>query len=46
MNLGIPEVAGSRWRLLFVRHLAHPPEKVWRAISEPDHLAVWFPSTI
>jgi uncharacterized protein YndB with AHSA1/START domain len=33
-------------RLRFVRHLAHPPEKVWRAITEPEHLRAWFPDTI
>ena len=33
-------------RLCFIRHLAHPPEKVWRAITEPEHLSAWFPDTI
>ncbi len=33
-------------RLRFERTLAHPPEKVWRAITEPQHLAHWFPTTI
>lgn len=37
---------GDRWQLRFVRHLPHPPEKVWRAVTEPEHLAVWFPTTI
>ena len=32
--------------LRFERKLAHPPEKVWRAITEPDELAHWFPATI
>jgi len=32
--------------LRFTRRLAHPPEKVWRALVEPAHLAVWFPTTI
>ena len=36
----------GRWRLRFVRELHHPPEKVWRAITEPEHLAHWFPTTI
>jgi uncharacterized protein YndB with AHSA1/START domain len=36
----------GRWRLCFKRALAHPPEKVWRAITEPEHLARWFPTTI
>lgn len=34
------------WTLTFVRRLPHPPEKVWRAITEPEHLAAWFPTTI
>lgn len=33
-------------RLRFTRHLDHPPEKVWRAVTEPEHLAHWFPDTI
>jgi Activator of Hsp90 ATPase homolog 1-like protein len=32
--------------LRFTRRLAHPPQKVWRALVEPAHLAVWFPTTI
>jgi uncharacterized protein YndB with AHSA1/START domain len=32
--------------LRFTRQLAHPPEKVWRALTEPEHLAAWFPTTI
>jgi uncharacterized protein YndB with AHSA1/START domain len=30
-------------RLVFVRTLAHPIEKVWRAVTEPEHQAHWFP---
>jgi uncharacterized protein YndB with AHSA1/START domain len=30
----------------FERRLAHPPERVWRAITDPDDLAAWFPDTI
>jgi uncharacterized protein YndB with AHSA1/START domain len=33
-------------RLRFERLLAHPREKVWRAITEPEHLAHWFPTSI
>jgi uncharacterized protein YndB with AHSA1/START domain len=33
-------------RLRFTRSLAHPPEKVWRAITEPEHLEAWFPDSI
>ena len=33
-------------QLTFVRDLPHPQDKVWRAITEPEGLAAWFPSTI
>src|SRR5215207_8345007 len=38
--------AGERWQLRFIRTLPYPPEKVWRALTEPEHLAAWFPSDI
>jgi uncharacterized protein YndB with AHSA1/START domain len=28
------------------RWLKHPPEKVWRAMTEPDRLADWFPGAM
>ncbi len=34
------------WRLRFTRTYPHKIEKVWRAITEPEHLAAWFPCTI
>src|SRR6185295_10700337 len=37
--------AGDHWTLVFVRDLEHPPEKVWTALTEPDHLARWAPYT-
>ena len=36
----------DRWRLTFTRFLPHPPEKVWRAITEPEHLRAWFPALV
>jgi len=36
----------GRARLRFTRRLDHPPEQVWRAITQPEHLAHWFPTTI
>ncbi|HZP28474.1 MAG TPA: SRPBCC family protein [Acidimicrobiia bacterium] len=37
---------GEQWTLTFTRRLDHSPEKVWRAVTEPQHLAVWFPQKI
>jgi uncharacterized protein YndB with AHSA1/START domain len=37
---------GGRWQLRFSRSLPHPQEKVWRAITEAEHLAAWFPHRI
>jgi uncharacterized protein YndB with AHSA1/START domain len=42
----LEQQADGRWQLRFTRTLAHPVEKVWRAITEPEHLEHWFPSTI
>ncbi|WP_280358484.1 SRPBCC family protein [Nocardia otitidiscaviarum] len=28
------------------RRLAHPPEKVWKAITDPKELAAWFPAMV
>jgi len=36
----------DRWQLRFTRRLPHRPEKVWRALTEPEHLAAWFPTDI
>jgi uncharacterized protein YndB with AHSA1/START domain len=32
--------------LSFERRVSHPVERVWRAITEPDELAHWFPSAV
>ena len=29
--------------LVLVRDLPHPPAKVWRALTEPEHLREWAP---
>jgi uncharacterized protein YndB with AHSA1/START domain len=34
---------GENWTLILVRVLHHPPEKVWEAITDPDHLREWAP---
>ncbi|AOS63656.1 uncharacterized protein YndB with AHSA1/START domain [Actinoalloteichus hymeniacidonis] len=38
--------AGDKWALRFERRLAHPPKKVWRAITEPANLSEWYPLTV
>jgi uncharacterized protein YndB with AHSA1/START domain len=34
---------GDKWTLVLVRDLAHPPAKVWKALTEPEHLRQWAP---
>ena len=34
---------GEQWTLVLVRELHHPPAKVWRALTEPEHLREWAP---
>ncbi|HTB61107.1 MAG TPA: SRPBCC family protein [Polyangia bacterium] len=34
---------GDRWTLVLVRDLRHPPAKVWKALTEPEHLREWAP---
>jgi uncharacterized protein YndB with AHSA1/START domain len=45
-DFGELDRSGARLVLRFTRVLAHPPTKVWRALTEPEHLAAWFPTTI
>jgi len=32
--------------LRFERTLKHPPEKVWKAVTDPTEMAHWFPATV
>lgn len=41
--LGEIERTDSGWILRFERRLAHPPAKVWRALTESEHLRHWLP---
>ena len=34
---------GETWTLVLGKDLRHPPEKVWRALTEPAHLHEWTP---
>jgi uncharacterized protein YndB with AHSA1/START domain len=36
----------GRFAIRFVRLLPHEPEKVWQAITDPQHLAAWFPAVV
>lgn len=36
----------GRYALRFERILAHPRELVWRAITDADQLAAWFPAVV
>lgn len=37
---------GDSVALRYERHLAHPPETVWRALTESESLRHWFPADI
>jgi len=37
------EKVGGKWTLVLVRDLRHPPERVWRALTDPAHLREWAP---
>ena len=34
---------GEKWTLVLVRDLRHAPDKVWRALTEPEQLREWAP---
>lgn len=34
---------GPKWTLILVRELRHSPEKVWQALTDPEHLREWAP---
>ena len=37
---------GEKWTLILVRELRHSPEKVWQALTEPEHLREWAPFVV
>lgn len=41
-HLGQVKVEGELATLTFERHLVHPPEAVWKAITEPEELSKWY----
>src|SRR5205814_4234480 len=34
---------GEKWTLVLVRDLAHPPAKVWTALTDPEQRRAWAP---
>jgi uncharacterized protein YndB with AHSA1/START domain len=37
------EKGADKWKLILERELRHPPERVWQALTEPEHLREWAP---
>jgi uncharacterized protein YndB with AHSA1/START domain len=46
MSHGTFETIDGQPAVRFERRLPHPIAKVWRAVTEPDGLAHWFPSGV
>jgi len=46
MPFGELDLHGERPVIRFTCHLRHAPAKVWCALTEPEHLSAWFPTTI
>lgn len=42
LTTGVATTVDGRPALRFERRLPHPPERVWRAVTEPAELAQWF----
>jgi len=42
-NATVERKEGDKWTLVLVRDLRHPPDKVWRALTEPAELREWAP---
>ncbi|GAA1491621.1 SRPBCC family protein [Brachybacterium sacelli] len=36
---------GGRGAVVVERHFPHPVERVWQAVTQPEHLAHWFPGS-
>ncbi|TMR08732.1 SRPBCC family protein, partial [Nonomuraea zeae] len=46
MNENLTIHPDGRTTLRMQRRLPHPQAKVWRAITQPEHLAHWFPADV
>jgi uncharacterized protein YndB with AHSA1/START domain len=42
-NVARVEKDGENWTLVLVKELRHSPEKVWQALTDPQHLREWAP---
>lgn len=45
-QLGTLRTVDGKPVLRFERLLAHPPEKVWKAVTDPAEMSHWFPATV
>jgi uncharacterized protein YndB with AHSA1/START domain len=41
-KLGQVKIEGEHATLTFERHLPHPPEAIWKAITDPGELSKWY----
>ncbi len=39
---GRVDVEGEKATLVFRRRLPHPPERVWKALTDPSELSSWY----
>ncbi|MCR8692622.1 SRPBCC family protein [Rhodococcus pyridinivorans] len=47
MEIGsISRTYDGRVALRFERSFPHPPERVWRVLTDPHHLRAWFPADV
>jgi uncharacterized protein YndB with AHSA1/START domain len=42
-NVARVEKDGEHWTLVLVKELRHPPDRVWQALTDPEHLREWAP---
>jgi uncharacterized protein YndB with AHSA1/START domain len=45
-DLGTLAEHEGEWQVRFERRLPHPLEKVWRAVTEREHMKAWFPDEV
>ena len=45
-DYGVLDRSGERLQLRYERRLPHAPDKVWQALTEPEHVSAWFPTDI